>query len=166
MAEGCAWAGWSRTAPAVALLLNALLVVGCFRAPDEWGPAAVHWDRDRDEFCGMLVSDRRFAAQAVEAGGRSHVFDEAGCLVQWLERRPPGGTLKLWVRDRHADRWIDPEQARWRSGEQTPSGYGFGASLEPGYGTLTFADVRRAILERGPARPSAHTPSHPSGYRP
>jgi nitrous oxide reductase accessory protein NosL len=166
MDERLAAAGWRRSIAPVALLLGMLLAAGCFRGREEERPVTVHWDRDRDEYCGMLVSDRRFAAQAVEPGGRGHVFDDAGCLVRWLAQQPSGASFRLWVRDRHADRWIDPERARWRSGEQTPSGYGFGASLEPGYGTLTFAEVRRTILEQGPARPSVPLPFVPTPSRP
>ena len=135
------------------LALAALLLAGCFGDRAERQPVAVTWDRDRDEYSGMAISDRRFAAQAIEPGGKAHKFDDMGCLVTWLERQPWRGEARLWVRDRMADRWIDAERAHWRPGEPTPSGYGFGASLEPGYGALSLADVRLNVLSRRPGAP-------------
>ncbi len=151
-------------ASVVGVLAALLALGGCDRGAGERQPGIVHWDRDRDEFCGMVVSDRRFAAQAIEPGGRVHAFDDMGCLVQWLDGQPWRQEARLWVRDRHADRWIDPEQARWRAGEQTPSGHGFGASLNSDYGTLTFAEVRRGVLARrgAAAHPSGAPPAQPS----
>ncbi|MBI4084127.1 MAG: protein NosL [Candidatus Lambdaproteobacteria bacterium] len=134
----------------LALLLAALAApgAGCFRSGAERGPAQVHWDRDQDPECGMMISDRRFAAQAVSPEGRGHTFGDIGCLVLWLERQRWNGEARVWVRDRLADRWIEAERARWRGGEQTPSGFGFGASADPAYGALSFAEVRRTILHR------------------
>jgi hypothetical protein len=118
----------------------------------------------------MVVSDRRFAAQAVEPHGQGHVFDDVGCLVPWLEGQPWRDQARIWVRDRNADRWIDPELAQWRAGELTPSGHGFGASLQAGYGALKFSDVRREILARrgkpAPPHPGAPPPLTPAPVRP
>jgi hypothetical protein len=146
--------------PPLALLLAALVLPcgGCFRSAVDRAPAAVHWDRDQDPECGMLIGDRRFAAQAVSPEGRGHTFGDIGCLVVWLERQSWKGEARVWVRDRLADRWIEAEGAHWRRGEQTPSGFGFGASADPAYGDLGFADARRAILNERAARAAAGQP--------
>jgi len=148
-AKGGASAGPSRRAAAwtgIALGM-ALVAGGCFGSGGDRPPATVHWDRDQDEECGMVVSDRRFAAQAIEPGGRAHVFDDVGCMIVWLDRQSWQSEARLWVRDRNADRWIAPEQARWRAGEHTPSAYGFGASQEAAYGSLSFDQVRLAVRD-------------------
>lgn len=129
----------------IALLLMALLLPGCWGDSGQ-GPAKVHWDRDIGEKSGMIISDRRFAAQAVEPGGRAHKFDDIGGLVIWLADRPWKDQARIWVRDTQADRWLEPSRATWKKGLQTPSGYGYGASAEPGYGEMSFEQVRQEIL--------------------
>ena len=41
----------------------ATLLTGCGRGADDEGLADVHWGRDTCAHCGMVISDRRFAAQ-------------------------------------------------------------------------------------------------------
>ncbi len=145
------------------LLLGLLQISGCEGNRTEQLPAVVRWDRDVGEYCGMVISDQRFAAQAVAPNGRAHKFDDLGCLVNWLEDQSWRAEAKIWVREQSGERWIDARAAHYRERSHSPMGYGFLASDAPAFGPLDFAAVRQASLaSRQPGRKG----EHPTGSTP
>jgi nitrous oxide reductase accessory protein NosL len=120
----------------------ALLVSACTQAPAT-GPVPIHLDRDRCKGCGMVISEREFAAE-VRGGPRSEVFtfDDLGCALKWLDAQPFAAdpTVQVWVA-RHADgQWLDAKAARFVKGATTPMGYGF-AAVDPEKPGQTLADA-------------------------
>lgn len=137
------------------LVLVSLLVswLTACRQPDGTEPTAITWDRDTCEYCRMSISDRGFAAQAwVESRRRHYVFDDIGCLVNWLhDNDMSSDQVRLWVADhRHRDRvhWLDARSAWYRQGMTTPMDYGFGATGEAEEGALTFDEAYPLMLRR------------------
>jgi len=93
------------------------------------GVAKMHWDRDMCERCKMAVSDRKFAAQAIDIKTkRVYKFDDIGCAILWLsEQNIPLSRVKLYVTDAKNGRWIDAKEAVYVDDLITPMAYGFGA---------------------------------------
>jgi len=100
----------------------------------------------------MVLSERRFAVQLREAYGHTlHHFDDLGCALVWLDEQEStgkGGIEELWVHDPHGDGWIDGIHAHYRSGSQTPMGYGFDTASAQDTEQLSLQDVRQRIRVR------------------
>ena len=91
--------------------------------------AKIHWDRDMCERCKMAISDRKFAAEAIDIKTkRVYKFDDIGCAILWLnEQNIPLKRVKLYVTDAKEGRWIDAKEAVYVDDLITPMAYGFGA---------------------------------------
>lgn len=124
-----------------ALLLAAVSLVAC---EGKLAPVDPYWGKQACADCGMLVSEKRFAAQLVDAQGERLYFDDVGCLVHRLEVRPVD-TAASWVRHSAAERWLPLAEARFEEGAKTPMDYGFAASEE---GRLGIDDVRSKVRAR------------------
>lgn len=118
-----------------------LLLISCSRSE---GPEELVWGKQVCAQCAMLLSDKRYAAQLVDADGNRSYFDDLGCLVSFVAARHVK-ERRVWVRDETADRWLPAETARYHGGAKTPMDYGFAAGPA---GDLAFEDVRRAVLSR------------------
>ena len=138
--------------------LALLLLTGCWQR-ESGQPARVVWDRDMGEHCGMIISDRRFAAQAIEPNGKAHKFDDIGCMLAWLEDKPFRGTARLWVRDSAGQAWLDARTTRFRHGVVSPMGYGFIAVDSPETGDVDFAGLEAAVLAEQRRRLDSPTPT-------
>jgi hypothetical protein len=134
----------------------AALLSACGKSGWPDGMAEIKWDRDTCVRCRMVISDRRFAAQA--RGGPSDLafkFDDIGCLVFWLKEQAWGTDpgVRLWVADAASkpDRqiWIDPRQAHYLAGKTSPMGYNFAAYGEAQTAGISFAEMREQLLRKG-----------------
>jgi copper chaperone NosL len=121
-------------------------VVAC---ATDLGPVDPVWGKVACADCAMLVADKRFAAQTLDADGTRLHFDDVGCLAHHLALHPRAGVLG-WVRDASRDAWLSVESARFTAGVQTPMDYGFSASAE--HGDFTFEDVKKAAASRAEKR--------------
>ncbi|MBL8608330.1 MAG: twin-arginine translocation signal domain-containing protein [Myxococcales bacterium] len=123
--------------------LAALAAVGACAKADT--PADPVWGKEPCAHCRMLVSDKRYAAQAAIDGERKY-FDDVGCLVLWAKEHRAERT---WVRDSASGAWVSAESARFQGGARTPMDYGFEARSD---GSVGFAEVREKVLAKGGAR--------------
>jgi len=131
----------------------ATLLTACARGAGEEGPAEVHWGRDTCAHCGMVISDRRFAAQ-IRGGpqGAAQLFDDIGCAVSWLGAQPWGreAAVRVWVAalgsGGESARWLDARRAHYTSGPQSPMGYNFGAQDAAAPGSLDYAALQERLL--------------------
>ncbi len=135
-------------------LLCALPLAACFEEPK--GPVEVKWDRDACEFCRMILSDPRFAAQ-IRGGEKRKVykFDDLGDAVLWLEKQSwkADPATEIWVAEmgstREKMKWLDARQAWFVANHKTPMDHGFGAKSERTEGAVSFTEMRKKVLERG-----------------
>lgn len=134
----------------------AALLAGCGRATMPEGMAEIKWDRDTCTRCSMVLSDRRFAAQA--RGGpkdQNFNFDDIGCATFWLKAQPWGNdpATRIWVADvgsrGDAIHWLDARRAQYVGGRVSPMGYNFGAVAAPEPGSVDFQTLREHILAKG-----------------
>lgn len=136
------------------VLLSVAWLGACEPGPVK-GPAEVRWDRETCTRCAMSVGDNRFAAQVREdvAPFRTHLFDDIGCALNWLEQQPGEAASKyeLWVNNHRTSQWIDARQAWYIGGVQSPMGYNLAAVPESEEGAMDYeAAVRHiGVVEAG-----------------
>lgn len=102
------------------------------------------WGKQACAQCGMILSDRRSAAQVMTKTDDRLFFDDAGCMVVWMSRHP-GTDRRAWARDADAEGWIPAAEARWRSGARTPMDYGWEATRKEGQ---PFEAMQAQVMER------------------
>ncbi len=125
---------------ALAALLGATLGVAC--KPSD-APAEPVWGKEPCAHCRMLVSDKRYAAQALDEAGERRFFDDIGCMVLWTEAHPR--SAHTWVKDATSGVWRDAATARYAPGARTPMDFGFEARSD---GASSFDAVRVAVLQK------------------
>ena len=81
-------------------------------------------------FCNMVVYGKdhelgKFSAQAIDANGHRHFFDDSGCIFN--QERKAGEELQAaWVRDYNSLEWLNVDEAVVVKGEiKTPMKYGY-----------------------------------------
>ena len=91
------------------------------------GPPDVHVDRTACAHCGMLVSERIFAAAYRAPGAEAQAFDDIQCLLDAVRREAHPDALRIWVHDAAAGDWIDGRHAAFVGSPalRTPMGGGF-----------------------------------------
>ncbi len=115
-------------------------VAACARSDRPEEPV---WGKQPCAHCAMLVSDKRYAAQATMDGER-RFFDDIGCMVLWAdERRAP--PHPAWVRDAEQGTWVDARGARYAEGAKTPMDFGFEARAAGG---LAWDEMRARVIQR------------------
>ena len=106
-----------------ALALIFLAASGCAAHPD--GMPEIVVDRSPCSQCGMLISERLYAAAYRVPGAEGRVFDDVGCLVA-AARRERAGAARFWFHDGADGGVIDGAAAVFVAspGIKTPMGGG------------------------------------------
>jgi hypothetical protein len=99
-------------------------------------PAAVAYGKDTCGYCLMILSEPGFAAAAREADGTTRLFDDIGCLVEWLQvhGRTGEGLPELWVEEHATGEWLPLAEVVLVKSPSfgTPMTYGI-LAVAPGY---------------------------------
>jgi len=145
-------AGFSLTPLAAALS-------ACARK-EHWaeGMRPIVWDRDPCAHCGMVISDRRFAAEICGAASNAvFKFDDIGCAVSWQRDKAAAypwsadPATRLWVADvASTDErllWLDARAAHYVN-KTSPMGFNFGASAQPQADAVDFETLRERVLRK------------------
>lgn len=148
-------------------MVVATLVVALFGC--HGGPPDISWNADTCDFCRMTISERRFAAAATTATGRTVRFDAIECLTGWVMAQPQGPRA-IWVTDAEAPGTLIPvDNARFfrLASGHSPMGKGFIAvaatrdlpllAAKYGEGPLTWDQIRVIVKREGAI------PAHPAG---
>lgn len=137
----------------------ALMLSACGRSGWPEGMVEIKWDRDTCARCGMVLSDRRFAAE-ISGGpaGAVFKFDDIGCLLFWIRDKLQlhpwmiENGARWWVAEMNnrSDRleWLDPRAAHYVT-KTSPMGYNFGAVASPQAGSMNFDGMRKHVLAKG-----------------
>ncbi len=133
-------------------VLFSVFLGGCWGEP-ETGPVDIKYGRETGEYCGMIISDPRFAAEIRKAKGEKiYKFDDIGDAVHWLNIASWKETseTEIWVRDMTTGKkWLDARSARYLAGQQSPMAYGFGAFEGEKIGAVSFEEMRKSVIARG-----------------
>ena len=118
----------SRLPSAVAAVFVLATVAGGCGGPAD-GPPRIEIDRTACAHCGMLVSERAYAAAYRRGADEAKVFDDIGCLLAAVRREPEAHGLRFWFHDAPTAAWIDGREAVFVAspGVRTPMGGGLAA---------------------------------------
>jgi nitrous oxide reductase accessory protein NosL len=132
--------------------LGAAVLAGCGESGD-WpeGMLPIKWDRDVCARCGMVISDRRFAAQ-LRGGPKKETlkFDDIGCAATFCAEKfaqhpwMRDAATRMWVAEFGSQplRWIDPRRAHYVQGQAaSPMGYNFAAHAQPQPGSVGYEQM-------------------------
>lgn len=87
----------------------ALFTMACAAAAI--GPAALRLGEDACAYCRMTVVSRRTAAQIVVAAEEPLIFDEIGCLGDYLANHDLPKRARVFVTDHRTSAWLDASAA-------------------------------------------------------
>jgi len=116
------------------LWMAGLLLVAC--GASEPRPVPIAWNEDICSHCRMAISQPELAAEAVGTAGRVEMFDDIGCLVEWLREPDAPEGLTPFVTDRPTGEWLRADEAVFVQSPELPT--------PMGYGLAAFADREAA----------------------
>lgn len=99
-------------------------------------PVAIDEKNDTCAQCHMAVLDDQFATQVVLENGKTHTFDDIGCMFKWVEENPDEKIAAQFVRDYETEKWIKVEDATYvyEKSIKTPMAYN----------VVTFSEEQKA----------------------
>ena len=95
-------------------------------------PPAIVLDRSACSRCGMLISEKAYAAAIRFPDGHDQVFDDIGCLVAAVREKPAAGS-HYWFHDGVSGEWLTDVAPVFAVSSQlrTPMGGGIVAYGDP-----------------------------------
>lgn len=116
------------------LLLAVFLLSACGSHAHE--PVAVDEHTDRCAICNMMVADNRHATQIITKDGQPLLFDDIGCMMEWIAKNGRDTIGISFVRDYDSLAWLKMEEAY----------YVYDPSIRTpmAYGVVSFAEEARA----------------------
>jgi len=126
----------------VALVGLLSLIPSCLPGQGQLQPPEIRYGRDTCAYCGMIISDPRFAAAAAAADGTMTLFDDIGDLLAYRKENQPSW-VAIWVHDYETQEWLSAEEAWYllAPGIRSPMGWGLAA-----FTTEAAARARQAQL--------------------
>ncbi len=113
------------------LILLAVLFFTACRDKIDTGPQAIRYGEDSCGRCGMIISDKRFAAELIDQKGEAVKFDDVGCMADYVKGGENEGTkpLAMYVTDFGTGEWIDAGKAFYLLNPElkSPMGYNIAA---------------------------------------
>lgn len=110
---------------AVILVLAGLLLgtAACrSNDPGEIRPPEIHYGEDICEFCGMIISEERYAAGYLTEDGQEHIFDDIAGMVQaHLQARDGSPVIAFFVHDYENTVWIRAETVHYVLSQELPT---------------------------------------------
>lgn len=112
------------------VLTSAIFLSAC--GAHEHEPVSIDEHTHRCAICNMSVVDNRYATQIIKKDGQPVLFDDIGCMFEWLDRNGSDEVGIAFVRDHDSLAWLKMEDA-W---------YVYDSSIRTpmAYGVVSFAD--------------------------
>jgi len=100
------------------------LLVGCSEKTYE--PRAINPETDICKVCNMSIAHQDYAGQLVFKNGDYEIFDDLGCLIEFMEDTEESEVGAAFIKDASEDQWINIENATYIYSEEywTPMYYG------------------------------------------
>ncbi len=111
------------------------------------GPVDIVWDKAACAACGMHVGEPPFAAQLTTKDGRTHAFDDPGCLFLYVAEQHPD-VHTIFFHHHRESRWIAADKVAFAPVDKSPMGFGIAAVDVGERGAIDFDEARRKCLER------------------
>jgi copper chaperone NosL len=137
-----------------AFLPICMFSLGCAAAAH--APAAIRVGEDTCAHCRMTLLSTRTAAQIVVAGDEPVIFDELGCLRDYLAAHAPSGEARIYVADHRTGAWLDAAAAVFtRTSIATPMSSGLLAHADAASRDAVAAARGGAAVSRESVLPAA-----------
>ncbi|MFF5996641.1 nitrous oxide reductase accessory protein NosL [Lysinibacillus sp. KU-BSD001] len=106
------------------ILMAVLLLVGCSEKAYE--PKEVNPETDICKVCNMSIAHEDYAAQLVFKNGDYEMFDDIGCLMEFLEGTEESEVGAMFMKDMTDNEWVDVKTATYIYSKDywTPMNYG------------------------------------------
>lgn len=104
-----------------------LIVIGILSACSEnLEPREINQETDICKICNMSIAHLDYAGQIVFKNGDYEVFDDLGCLMEYMEDADESEIGKAYIKDAMEDKWIEVENATYVYSKDywTPMNYG------------------------------------------
>ncbi len=122
----------------ILILFPIILLVGAFLFTRTQDPSnIVNTKKEPLEFkdntlqcpqCNMFLVGKKYTAETITSEGKTHFFDDVGCMVLWAEENLKGDkNLVSWVYTLDSHKWVKSNKAFYSINDGTPMHYGFGA---------------------------------------
>ncbi|MGE7183813.1 nitrous oxide reductase accessory protein NosL [Peribacillus sp. NPDC006672] len=107
------------------ILLVGILSILAACGDKEVKPVAIDEATDTCETCNMAVVDNQFATQIILKNGKSMVFDDIGCMYEWLGENEDKDIDAEFVRDFDDKEWVLVKEATYvyDTSVKTPMAY-------------------------------------------
>lgn len=93
------------------LLVGVISILAACGDKEEVKPVAINEETDICTVCNMQVVDDQFATQIILENGKSLVFDDIGCMYQWVEENANQKIAAQFVRDYNDKNWVSKDDA-------------------------------------------------------
>ena len=104
----------------ILLIIVSLLAACGDNANASPSPPKIHYGEDICEFCGMIVSEERFAGGYTTSDGQEYIFDDIGDMVQaYLQNGD--NVAAAFVHDYNDHTWIKAETAYYVQNKDFPT---------------------------------------------
>ena len=113
------------------------------------GPVAIEAD-DMCSFCRMSISEKRYAAELIDADGEVFKFDDIGCMANFIKQKRNNSPVNaIFVMDFDRREWLRAEDAFYvRSAEiKTPMNGGMVAFKDQSSADAAMAKYQGTKLE-------------------
>jgi copper chaperone NosL len=90
-------------------VIAALFFMAC--ASEALGPAEIAFGSETCAHCRMVISEKRFSAQAVSRAHDPLFFDDLDCLRRHIAAKSLPGEARVFVSDYHSASWIAAPEA-------------------------------------------------------
>ncbi|ATP39314.1 hypothetical protein CSE16_04245 [Solibacillus sp. R5-41] len=108
----------------ILLFLMTLVLAGCGNA--DLTAREIHLETDICEICNMAISHPDYAAQAIFKNNDYQVFDDLGCLIDFLKGESAKEVVIAYIYSEDTGQWIDVKEAYfvYNADYWTPMNYG------------------------------------------
>ncbi|MFB6468579.1 nitrous oxide reductase accessory protein NosL [Cytobacillus sp. Hz8] len=118
------------------LLIGILSMYLAACGKDEVKPKAIDEDKDECDICNMAVMDNQFATEIILENGKTYVFDDIGCMYQWMSENKDKKVKAKFVRDYNTKDWVELDKATYV--------YNPDVNTPMAYNVISFADKKDA----------------------
>jgi len=108
----------------ILIFVSALFITACGK--QQYEPVAINEHTDRCAICNMSVADDPHATQIITTDGQPILFDDIGCMYEWIEKNGSETIGIAFVRDYESKTWLKLEDAYYvyEPSIRTPMAYG------------------------------------------
>ena len=109
-------------------------------------PLKMELNKIQDSDCGMVIQDLTYASQVISKDGKTWFFHDHGGFINWLKDKDFKQNVKIWVKSKDTNKWIDAKEAFYSLNDITPMGHGFGAYENEKSWHVDFDTMRLKML--------------------